>query len=84
MKSSHENGGFFVAVLVGMKGLLLFVIIIVTSQNQRDRIHAEEDYKTNIDAKKEIEELTKKLNSIEVDKLDKIMKMLEEMKARTN
>ena len=58
------------------------IMMAQNRQNQRDRIHAEEDYQTNIDAKKEIEELTKKLNSIEVDKLDKIMKMLEEMKSK--
>lgn len=49
-------------------------------QNERDRLHAQADYQTNIDAKLEIEELSKKLNSIEVDKLDKIIKMLEELK----
>ena len=57
--------------------------IIMMSQNrqsQRDRIQAQADYQTNLEAKEEIEELTKKLNSIEVDKLDKIIKMLEEMK----
>ena len=58
------------------------IMMAQNRQNQRDRIHAEEDYQTNIDAKKEIEELTKKLNSIEVDKLDKIMAMLEEMKSK--
>jgi len=49
-------------------------------QNERDRTHAEEDYKTNIAAKKEIEALTLILNKIEVEKLDKIIKMLEELK----
>lgn len=49
-------------------------------QNERDRMHAQEDYQTNIAAKKEIEALTKILNKIEVDKLDKIIKMLEELK----
>ncbi len=49
-------------------------------QNERDRLHAEEDYKTNIAAKKEIEALTKILNKLEVDKLDKIIAMLEELK----
>jgi uncharacterized membrane protein len=48
-------------------------------QNERDRIHAQADYQTNLDAKLEIEALATKLNSIEVDKLDKIIKMLEEM-----
>jgi len=49
-------------------------------QNERDRMHAQEDYQTNVEAKKEIEALTKLLNKLEVDKLDKIIKMLEEMK----
>jgi uncharacterized membrane protein len=48
-------------------------------QNERDRMHAEEDYKTNVDAKKEIEALAVLLKNIEVEKLDKIIKMLEEM-----
>src|ERR1035437_1124259 len=48
-------------------------------QNERDRMHAEEDYKTNIDAKQEIEALSIMLKSIEVEKLDKIIKMIEEM-----
>jgi uncharacterized membrane protein len=42
-------------------------------------MHAEEDYKTNVDAKKEIEALAVLLKNIEVEKLDKIIKMLEEM-----
>ncbi len=56
--------------------------IIMMSQNrqsERDRIQAQDDYKTNIDSKLEIEALTRKLNSIDVDKLDKIIKMLEEV-----
>jgi uncharacterized membrane protein len=48
-------------------------------QNERDRMHAEEDYKTNVDAKKEIEALAVLLKNIEVEKLDKIIKMIEEM-----
>jgi uncharacterized membrane protein len=48
-------------------------------QNQRDRIHAQADYQTNLDAKLEIEALTTQLNNIEVHKLDKIIKMLEQM-----
>lgn len=57
--------------------------IIMMSQNrqsERDRIQAQADYQTNIDAKLEIEQLTKKLNAIETDKLDKIITMLEELK----
>ncbi len=61
--------------------------IIMMSQNRqsaRDRVQAEADYQTNLDAKLEIEELTKKLNSIEIDKLDKIIRMLDEMKNNKN
>jgi len=47
-------------------------------QNDRDRVQAQADYQTNIEAKLEIEALSKKLNAMEVDKLDKILKILEE------
>jgi uncharacterized membrane protein len=56
--------------------------IIMMSQNrqsQRDRIQAEEDYLTNLEAKKEIEALQLQISKLETDKLDKIIKMLEEM-----
>ena len=49
-------------------------------QNERDRAQAQADYQTNLDVKLEIEALTSKLNSIEVDKLDKIIRLLEQMK----
>ena len=49
-------------------------------QIERDRANAEADYKTNIEAKIEIEELQRRLNAIEIDKLDKIIRMLEEKK----
>ena len=58
--------------------------IIMMSQNrqsQRDRIQAQADYQTNLDAKDEIEALQLRLNAIETDKLDKIVRMLEELKA---
>lgn len=54
--------------------------IIMMAQNRqgdRDRIQAAEDYKTNVEAKKEIEQLQIRLNSIETEKLDKILKILE-------
>ena len=56
--------------------------IIMMSQNrqsERDRIQAQQDYQTNIDAKKEIEALQLQISKLETDKLDKIMLMLEEM-----
>ena len=49
-------------------------------QNERDRMHAEQDYKTNKDAKLEIEALAIMLKSIEVEKLDKIIEMLQTQK----
>lgn len=57
--------------------------IIMMAQNRqanRDRIQAEDDYKTNIDAKEEIECLQRQLNKIETEKLDKIITILQEMK----
>ncbi|HEX3384631.1 MAG TPA: DUF1003 domain-containing protein [Mucilaginibacter sp.] len=59
--------------------------IIMMAQNRagdRDRAQADADYTTNKEAKIEIEELQKRLNAIEIDKLDKILSMLEEMKAK--
>jgi uncharacterized membrane protein len=56
------------------------IMMAQNRQNDRDRAQAQSDYQTNIDAKLEIEALAIKLNSIEVDKLDKIIRMLEEMK----
>lgn len=59
--------------------------IIMMSQNrqsERDRIQAQADYQTNIDAKQEIEALTLILNKLDVEKLDKIISMLEEMKKK--
>jgi uncharacterized membrane protein len=52
-------------------------------QNDRDRIQAQSDYLTNREAKLEIEALAIKLRSIEIDKLDKIITMLEEMESNS-
>ncbi|MFC4231310.1 DUF1003 domain-containing protein [Parasediminibacterium paludis] len=49
-------------------------------QNDRDRAHAEADYQTNIEAKQEIEALAKQLNKLEIEKLDKLITMMEEMR----
>lgn len=53
--------------------------IIMMSQNrqsQRDREHAEQDYIINKQSKKEIEEIKNKLDSIETEKLNEIIKLL--------
>jgi uncharacterized membrane protein len=56
------------------------IMMAQNRQNERDRMQAQSDYQTNIDAKQEIEALQKSLNTIEVEKLDKIIRMLEEIK----
>lgn len=64
---------------------LLTAPIIMMSQNrqsERDRMQAQADYQTNIEAKQEIEALTIILNKLDIEKLDKIITMLEEMKKK--
>ena len=56
------------------------IMMAQNRQNERDRIQAQEDFRTNVEAKEEIESLQKQLTSIEVEKLDKIITMLEKMK----
>ena len=55
------------------------IMMAQNRQNQRDRAQADEDFRTNVEAKKEIEELQQVLNKIEIDKLDKIITMLDAM-----
>lgn len=55
------------------------IMMAQNRQSQRDRIQADNDYKTNVAAKQEIEELMTRLDSIELQKLDKIITMLEKM-----
>ena len=49
-------------------------------QNDRDREQAKADYQTNVEAKLEIEALQRQLSNIEVQKLDKIIAMLQDMR----
>ena len=56
------------------------IMMAQNRQNERDRAQALADYETNVEAKKEIESLQTKLNALEVEKLDKIIVMLEEIK----
>ena len=58
------------------------IMMAQNRQNDRDRAHAAADYKTNIEAKLEIEDLQKHLSTIETEKLDKIIQMLQEMKSQ--
>jgi uncharacterized membrane protein len=56
------------------------IMMAQNRQSQRDRVQAQADFDTNLEAKKEIEALQLQLNKIETEKLDEIMKMLKEMK----
>ncbi len=49
-------------------------------QNERDRAQANADYQTNLEAKKEIEALAIMLSTIDVEKLDKIIGLLNDLK----
>ena len=54
--------------------------IIIISQNRqadRDRHQAEEDYRTNVEAERRIEDLQRSLAALEVNKLDRIIELLE-------
>jgi uncharacterized membrane protein len=60
---------------------LVLLSIIMVGQNLQSRhseLRADADYETNVDAKKDIEILMKRLDSIEENKLNKIIKILEE------
>lgn len=52
------------------------IMMAQNRQNERDRVHAAEDYDTNLKAKKEIEELQKALARIEKEKLSEIITKL--------
>ena len=56
------------------------IMMAQNRQNDRDRYQAKEDYYTNVKAKKEIEELQQSLTRIEIDKLDKIIDLLNDYK----
>ncbi|MGB4844104.1 MAG: DUF1003 domain-containing protein [Ferruginibacter sp.] len=58
------------------------IMMAQNRQSERDRLQAQADYDTNVEAKLEIESLQMQLNKIETEKLDKIISMLEEMKKK--
>ena len=65
---------------VSLEAIFLTTLVLMSENRQeaRDRTQAEADYETNLRAKEEIEELQKRLARIEDDKLEKILKLLEE------
>ncbi|MEI6221639.1 MAG: DUF1003 domain-containing protein [bacterium] len=52
------------------------IMMAQNRQNERDRFHAAEDYKTNVSAKQEIEDLQRALARIETEKLDQIISLI--------
>jgi uncharacterized membrane protein len=58
--------------------LVLLSIIMVGQnlQSKHSELRADADYETNLEAKKDIEMLMKRLDSIENDKLNKILEIL--------
>ena len=57
--------------------------IIMMSQNrqsERDRLHAESDYKVNREAEKRIEMLQKRLTRVETEKIDWIISYMQRKK----
>ena len=54
-----------------------FIMISQNRQADRDRHQAEEDFRTNVEAEQRIEELQRRLADIEVNKLDKIIDLLD-------
>ena len=58
---------------------LVLLSIIMVGQNLQSRhseLRADADYETNLESKKDIENLMKRLDSIESNKLDKILEIL--------
>ena len=66
-------------MIVSLEAIFLstFIMISQNRQSDRDREQALADYTTNVEAKKEIEELQMRLARIEDKKLDKILELLE-------
>jgi uncharacterized membrane protein len=58
-----------------------FIMISQNRQAERDRHQAEEDYRTNVEAEQRIEDLQRALAAIEINKLDRILELLEKLAA---
>lgn len=66
-------------MIVSLEAIFLTTLVLMSEnrQEERDRAQAEADYETNIKAKEEIEELQERLIRIEDEKLEKILRLLE-------
>ena len=52
-------------------------MLVLNRQAERDRHQSEEDFRTNVEAEQRIEDLQRHLAAIEINKLDKIIDLLE-------
>ena len=59
-----------------------FIMISQNRQAERDRHQADEDFRTNVEAERRIEDLQKRLAEIEVNKLNRIIELLERRPAQ--
>ncbi len=73
---SYPYGLLTLSVSLEAIFLSTFVMMNQDRSGDRDRVQAEEDYKTNREAKLEIEILQKALARVEDEKLDKIIELL--------
>lgn len=66
-------------MIVSLEAIFLstFIMISQNREGERDRHHAEEDYRTNLEAKDEIERLQLDLSRIENEKLNRIIELLD-------
>lgn len=55
-----------------------FIMISQNRQAERDRHQANEDFRTNVEAEQRIEDLQRHLAAIEINKLDRIIALLDE------
>ncbi len=67
-------------MIVSLEAIMLSTLIMMAQNRQamRDRHQAEADYRTDLQAKSEIEELQVRLARIEDEKLGRILEILEE------
>ncbi|OGG80589.1 hypothetical protein A3A39_01405 [Candidatus Kaiserbacteria bacterium RIFCSPLOWO2_01_FULL_54_13] len=69
-------------MIVSLEAIVLSTLIIMAQNRHadRDRHQADEDLRTDIEAKKEIDEIQQRLARIEIEKLDRILTILDQKK----
>ena len=67
-------------MVVSLEAIVLSTLILMSQnrQSERDRLQADADFETDREAKQEIEDLQRRLARIENEKLERILKILEQ------